>query len=329
MAIQLSPPPSSRRSPSSLSSIISFLSSHHSDDDSLMESEPLGSEPSETELFETEPDVPGESVLPISSQILYSPPSSSISPSLGSSPSSEVLPLTPITRSPPSLGKYLSQTSSDATQRVLHDPSVSTPSVSPMPSIGSSAMVRAVPTGRGVDCEVINRICDIVERVKDQTDALWDGQLSTNHILDELRQCVPQPQDNAELVERLQCIEDLLNRLADAQAQPREPSPEPSLFNSGSDTLTTIRWLRDQWDRMRRETPTHCANADETMHIFGRHDGRASSPASTSSFHSNSTTTNIRPSKLPTRCLWTTTSKCQPYASHRAASALAIYRPHP
>ena len=255
IAIPLTPPPHSPRSPSSLSSTISFLSSHHSDDDSLLESEPLESEPLETEFLETEPDVPRESSSPISS-ISYSPPSSSISPSSGSSPSSEALPLTPITRSPLSSGEYLSRTSSDATQRVLRDPSVSTPSVSPTPSMSSSATVRAAPTGRGIDCEVINRIRDVLDRVKDQTDALWDGQLSTNHVLDELRQRVPRAQDNTELIERLQRLEDLINRLADAQARARGPSPEQSLFDSGSDTSTAIRRLRERWDRMRRETPT-------------------------------------------------------------------------
>src|SRR6266702_6255569 len=92
-----------------------------------MESEPLGSEPLETELFETEPDVPRESPSPISSsRISYTPPSSSIPSSPSSSPSSETLPLTPITRSPPSSGEYLSRTSSDPTQRVFSTPSVCT-----------------------------------------------------------------------------------------------------------------------------------------------------------------------------------------------------------
>ena len=248
LAIPLSPPPRSPRSPSSLSSTISFLSSHHSDDDSLM-----GSEPLETELFETEPDVPRESLSPIS----YSPPSSSPPSSPSSSLSSEILPLTPITRSPLSSGEYLSRTSSDATRRqVSRTPSVSTPSVSPTPSVGSSATVRAVPTTPRIDCEVINRIRDVLDRVKEQTDALWDGQLSTNHVLDELRQRVPRVQDNAELVERLQRLEDLINRLADAQPRARAPSPRESLFDSGSDTSGAIRRLRDRWDRMRRETPS-------------------------------------------------------------------------
>ncbi|KAN0139346.1 hypothetical protein V8E53_002847 [Lactarius tabidus] len=68
----------------------------------------------------------------------------------------------------------------------------------------------------------------------------WEGQLSTNHIL----------------VDRLQPVEDLINRLADAQVRPRGPSPEPSLFDSGPDTSTAVRRLRGRWDRMRRETST-------------------------------------------------------------------------
>ncbi|KAH8997727.1 hypothetical protein EDB86DRAFT_3076536 [Lactarius hatsudake] len=223
IAIPLTPPPRSPHSPSSLSSSISFLSSHHSDNSSLLGSEPLESEPLETELFETEPDVPRESSSSISlSPISYSPPSSSV-------------PWSPHR-------EYLSQTSSDMTQRVIR-----TPSVSPTPSAVSSATVRAVPTTPGIECEVINRICDVLDAVKGQTDTLWDGQLSTNHVLDKLRQRVPQTQDNTELVERLQRLEDLINRLADAQARARAPSPPPeSLFDSGSDTLTAIRRLRER-----------------------------------------------------------------------------------
>ena len=49
---------------------------------------------------------------------------------------------------------------------------------------------------------------------------------STNHVLGELRQRVPRAQDNTELTERLQRLEDLINRLADAQFRARGPSPE-------------------------------------------------------------------------------------------------------
>ncbi|KAH9016464.1 hypothetical protein EDB85DRAFT_2207657 [Lactarius pseudohatsudake] len=170
IAIPLTPPPHSPRSPSSLSSSISFLSSHHSDDFSLMESEPFESEALETELFETEPDVPRESSSSIlSSPISYSPPSSSVPSSPFSSPSSEMLPLTPVTRSPLSSGEYLSRTSSDMTQRVICTPSLSTPSVSPTPSAVSSATVRAVLTTPGIDCEVIDRIRAYSTRLCGQT----------------------------------------------------------------------------------------------------------------------------------------------------------------
>ncbi|KAH8988723.1 hypothetical protein EDB86DRAFT_3202463 [Lactarius hatsudake] len=125
-------------------------------------------------------------------------------------------------------------------------PRESSSSISSSP-ISYSPPSSAVPTTPGIDCEVINRICDVLDAVKGQTDALWDGQLSTNHVLDKLRQRVPRTQDNTELVERLQRLEDLINRLADAQARARAPSPPPeSLFDSGSDTSTAIRRLRER-----------------------------------------------------------------------------------
>ena len=228
--VTLSPPPSSPRSPSTLSSSISFLSSHHSDDLSLMEGEPFLPEPS--------------SLTP-STSISSSPPSSSIPSSPSSSPSSRTLPLTPISHSPLSSGEYLSRTSTEVTRRDFPT------AASPTPSVVSSATVRP-----GIDRDALNRIRDVVDAVKAQTDALRDGQLSTNDMLDELRQRCPVPQDNSELVERLQRLEDLINRLADAQRRARGPTPEESLFDSGSDTSTAIRRLRERWERMRGEPPT-------------------------------------------------------------------------
>ena len=225
--IPLSPPPHTPSSPSSLSSIISFLSSHHSDDLSLMEGEPFIPEPTP------------------STSISSSPPSSSIPSSPSSSPSSRTLPLTPISQSPPSSGEYLSRTSTEVTRRVFPT------AASPTPSVVSSATVRP-----GIDRDALNRIRDVIDAVKAQTDALRDGQLSTNEMLDELRERCPVPQDNRELVERLQRLEDLINRLADAQRRARAPTPEESLFDSGSDTSTAIRRLRERWERMRGEPPT-------------------------------------------------------------------------
>jgi hypothetical protein len=223
--IPLTPPPRSPPSPSSLSSSISFLSSYHSDDLSLVESEPFIQQPPS----------------PLSSSI--SPPSFSMSSSPSSSPSSRTLPLTPISQSPPSSGEYLSQTSTDVTRRILR-------AVSPTPSVVSSATVRP-----GIDRDALNRIREVLDAVKAQTDALEDGQQSTNNILDDLRQRCPLLPDNTELVERLQRLEDLINRLADAQRRARATPEQESLFDSGSDTSTAIRRLRERWDRIRLGTP--------------------------------------------------------------------------
>ena len=122
----------------------------------------------------------------------------------------------------------------------------------------------------GIDRDALNRICDALNRIRDalnrirdvldaikaQTDALQDGQLSTNNVLAELRQRGPVLPDNTVLVERLQRLEDLINRLADALRCARAPTPQESLFDSGSDTLAAIRHLRERWERMRQDIPT-------------------------------------------------------------------------
>ena len=228
--ISLTPPLTSPRTPSTLSSSISFLESYHSDDLSLVESEPFIQQPPS----------------PLMSSISSSPPSSSLSSSPSSSPSSRTLPLTPISQSPLSSGEYLSQTSTEVTRRALPR------TVSPTPSVVSSATVRP-----GIDRDALNRIREVLDAVKAQTDALQDGQQATNNILDDLRERCPLLPDNTELVERLQRLEDLINRLADAQRRARAPTPEQeSLFDSGSDTSTAIRRLRERWDRMRLGTPS-------------------------------------------------------------------------
>jgi hypothetical protein len=93
-----------------------------------------------------------------------------------------------------------------------------------------------------------------LDGVKAQTDDLRDGQLWTTNVLDELRQ--RGPPDNTELTERLQRLEDLINRLAEAQRHPRAPTPVESLFDSGSDISSTIRRLRERWDGLRQEPQT-------------------------------------------------------------------------
>ena len=62
--------------------------------------------------------------------------------------------------------------------------------------------------------------------------------------------------DNTELIERLQRLEDLINRLANAQRRARVPTPPEPLFDSGSDISAAIRHLRESWERMRQDIPT-------------------------------------------------------------------------
>jgi hypothetical protein len=164
--ILITPPPCSPCSPSSLSSSISFLSSHHSNNLSLIEYEPFIQQPSSPTS---------------STSISSSPLSSSILSSLSSSPSSRTLPITPILQFPLLSGEYLSRTSMEVTQRVFPI------SISPTPSVVSSATVR--PGALGIDCEALNHIHKVLDAIKAQTDNLYNGQASTNHLLDDLCQC--------------------------------------------------------------------------------------------------------------------------------------------
>ena len=53
----------------------------------------------------------------------------------------------------------------------------------------------------------------MLANLREQMNALWEGQSSTHHLLDELRQSRPIPQDNTEVLERLDMIENLLQRV--------------------------------------------------------------------------------------------------------------------
>ena len=153
--------------------------------------------------------------------------------------------MTPIPQSTPLSGEYLSRTSTEITQRPP-------PTISPTQSVVSSTTIR--PRASGIDPEALNHIHEVLDGIKVQTDDLQDGQLWTSNVLDELRQ--RSPPDNTELVERLQRLEDLINRLGEAQRHPRAPTPVESLFDSGSDISSTIRRLRERWEGMRQEPQT-------------------------------------------------------------------------
>ena len=88
------------------------------------------------------------------------------------------------------------------------------PPQSPSPSSSTSTVtVRPLPTPPD--------LLGPLNAIRDQLSALWDGQTSTNHMLDELRdRRIPQP-DNTELTDKLHRIEDLLQALL--SQGPREP----------------------------------------------------------------------------------------------------------
>lgn len=63
----------------------------------------------------------------------------------------------------------------------------------------------------------LSTIHTMLAQVLEQTNALWQAQASTNHILDELRQSMPGPQENAEFDECLRRVETLVETLAMGQ----------------------------------------------------------------------------------------------------------------
>ena len=172
--IEVSPPPSRFSSPSSRSSSISFLSSHHSDEFSLVGTD-------EEEIVMPAP-APGWSSEPSS-------PSSDLTPSIISSSGS-------------SPGLTLSLTSSSS--------SPTPPPTSPTPSTESTESVLTARPIRVSEEITMTTIRDMLTQLREQTAALWEGQTSTNHMLDELRQTRPAPPDNTEIIDRLHHIETLI-----------------------------------------------------------------------------------------------------------------------
>ena len=143
---------------------------------------------------------------------------------------------------------YFSETSS-YDSGPYHDRSGSSslpplPPSSPTPSSSTSTVtVRPLPTPPD--------LLGPLNAIRDQLTALWDGQTSTNHMLDELRdRRIPQP-DNTELIERLHRIEDLLQALlsqgpreAEIITVPPPPAsapPPPASVTDSDDSLSRLR----------------------------------------------------------------------------------------
>ncbi|KAF8834342.1 hypothetical protein BDN67DRAFT_985398, partial [Paxillus ammoniavirescens] len=114
-----------------------------------------------------------------------SSPSSDVTPSIISSSESSPEPslsLTPSSSSPP-------------------------PPSSPTPSMDSSS------TACPVEEVMMTIIRDMLMQLHEQMTGLWDGQVSTNHILDELPQAGDAPRDDVEIHELLRHIENLIKTL--------------------------------------------------------------------------------------------------------------------
>ncbi|KAG1819261.1 uncharacterized protein BJ212DRAFT_1345067, partial [Suillus subaureus] len=203
------------------SSVMSFLSSHHSDDDlSLLETE------LEAETVERSYSVSREPSWPSSS----SPSSSSVTPSETSS-------------SEPSPGPSLSATSSS---------SPTPPPSSPTPSTASTTTVRQR------DSITIETLRDMLISLREQTTALWEGQVSTNHMLDELRETRSGPLDTTEFNDRFRAIEVLLRQLIDRRVETERPvhiqPPSESISDVGTDVDAEDfqqRW--QDWTRLLRD----------------------------------------------------------------------------
>ncbi|KAG6380162.1 hypothetical protein JVT61DRAFT_8251 [Boletus reticuloceps] len=219
--IPLTPPPvrsPSTRSTSSSMSLISFLSSHHSDDFSLLDVDEV-----EVEMHPPSPAWPSEP----------SSPSSGLTPSI-------------ISSSEPSPGPTLSLTSSSS--------SPTPPPSSPTLSTGSTTSSDSSVTARQVPGITLTTIRDMLAQVREQTTALWEGQAATNHVLDELRQSRPVPQDDTEIFERLHHIQALIETLIDArQVTTQRDRRDRRDHEEAVEETETIRIIDESTQRVARE----------------------------------------------------------------------------
>ncbi|KAL1745948.1 hypothetical protein HDZ31DRAFT_73187 [Schizophyllum fasciatum] len=119
----------------------------------------------------------------------------------------------PISSSPPSTPEESSLPSTPRTEHTVESSS----------SSSSTVTVRAPPPDFS---HLLNEIRNVIQGIGGDVSALWEGQTSTNHMLDELRNRVRAP-DNAQLLDRVAAIEGHLARLAEQQQRPRSPAMMP------------------------------------------------------------------------------------------------------
>ncbi|KAG1865783.1 hypothetical protein DFJ58DRAFT_743143 [Suillus subalutaceus] len=146
------------------------------------------------------------------------------------------------TRGEPSPGPNLSATSSS---------SPTPPPSSSTPSTASTAIVRQR------DSITIETLRDMLISLREQTTALLEGQVSIDHMLDELRETRSGPLDIKELNNRFWAIEVLLRQLIDRQVETERPVHIQPPSESVSDVGTVVdakdfqRW--QNWTRLLRD----------------------------------------------------------------------------
>lgn len=245
------------RSTSNASSV-SFLSSHHSDDSLLGESEIY--EPTVEDWAPTVEDQrrfldvgdiesydDGDESELSTSSFTSSLETSSQETSTPATPTPESTSTTsPVTPSPLS-------SVSPIPQSVATTSSLSTPTIRPQPRLAEPSLDNLMDSLRG-------QLSDI----RDQLNELWNGQGSTNRMLDMLRsRPTPPPADNTELHDRLHRIEDLMQDLIEqnrsrgqvAIPEPLPPPPPPVESEPAESIITTSDSLGDLRDQLEGFAP--------------------------------------------------------------------------
>ena len=132
------------------------------------------------------------------------------------------------------------------------------PPGSPTPSTSSLATARPSPP------DTLRNLQDLLNQLRDQTGALWDGQVSTNHMLDDLRG--RRAEDQADLNDRVRNIEGLLQQLVDQASRPAPRPPIESVYSTSSDGMTDLESIRRRWDDLTRsrQQPIHMPTSVRT-----------------------------------------------------------------
>jgi hypothetical protein len=145
--------------------------------------------------------------------------------------------------------------SSDVSSPTSGPPMSRTSSSSPFPPSSPTPTSSSISTARPHPPD--DNLMDLLNQLRDRTGALWDGQVSTNHMLDDLRG--RRAEDNADLNGRLRNVEGLLQQLLDQSSRQAPRPPLESVYSTSSDAMSDLDSIRRRWDDLtrRRQQPIH------------------------------------------------------------------------